>query len=152
MGSARPSGVPGPGQQGPRQLCHSVPPGPDRHPGRSAPKPALPHHTAVLPHRQTAGSSTLSPSDKLLVLYLSLSPHWTGNCMRKQWRHPGMDHCISLAFHTAHRYSTKVPADQMNRIIVGQTPPGCTLSLCLLFALPPSRQGSWAQGHCLTHH
>ena len=98
-----------------------------------------------------------SPSDKLLLPYLSLSPHWTGSCLRKQRQHPGMYHCISLAFHTAHRYSTKFPADQKNRIIVGQL-----LSLLLLirgalspsaplFAFPPSRHGSWAQGHCLTH-
>lgn len=43
------------------------------------------------------------PSDKLLVLCLCPSPHWTANCLRKQWRHPEMHPCVSLAFHIAHR-------------------------------------------------
>lgn len=119
---------------------------PDHHPGRRAPKPAPPHHTAA------------SPSDKLLKPpYLeSLSPtDWElpEKAEATPWNVPLY---FSRAFHTAHRYSTKFPADQ-NRIIVGQL-----LSLLLLirgalspsaplFAFPPSRHGSWAQGHCLTH-
>ena len=92
MGSARPSGPPGPGQQGPRQLCHSVPPGPT-----TTQEGAPPHRTAAL------------PSDGLLLPYLSLSPHGTGSCLRKQRQHPEMHRCYFSRIPHSSQVFNKIP-------------------------------------------
>lgn len=98
MRSERPSGLPSPRRQAPRQLFPS--PSAVTQEGQHQSRPR-----SRAPTWASSASSALSPSHKLLALYLCLSPHWTGNPLESSGD-TEMYHCISPASHVAHRYST----------------------------------------------
>lgn len=111
---------------------------PDHHPGRRAPKPAPPHHTAALPLRQTSASvlESLPPLDWELPekaeatpwnvpLYFSRIPHSSQVFNKIPCRSKEQNNCGTI-------------------IIIIIINPGCTIPLCPVVCL--SSQQTWLLG------